>query len=232
MNQPVADPILVFLRVPELGKVKTRLARRLGDRAALHLYRLFVLAELETLVTVTTSVKICFHPADGRARLESWLGPGFDYWPQAGRRLGERMAAAFTRAFQAGAERVVLMGTDIPDLPARIPREALRALRRYPAVIGPSIDGGYYLIGLARQGFIPALFGNLPWGTATVLSETYRIFEKNAVPVHCLPEWQDIDDYEDLLALARRYERGSGFGDTLARLLDSARKAILGAPLG
>jgi hypothetical protein len=226
MKPAAADPILLFLRVPEPGKVKTRLARCLGDRAAFHLYRQFVLAELETLATVTEAVKICFHPACQREQVEDWLGPAYDYWPQEGGDLGEKMEAAFRRAFRSGAERAVLIGTDIPDLPARILVEALKALRRYPAVVGPSTDGGYYLIGFTRQGLVTEVFDPLPWGTAAVFSETLRIFEKSGTPVHLLPPWQDIDEVGDLLAFVHRNESGESSGAGIPRLVAAVREAI------
>jgi rSAM/selenodomain-associated transferase 1 len=229
MTSAAADVILVFLRVPEPGKVKTRLAKRLGDRAACHLYRQFILAELETLANVGKPIRICFHPAGQRARLEGWLGPGYACWPQSGGTLGERMAAAFQRAFHAGAERAVLIGTDVPDLPDRILREAFHAFQRYPAVIGPATDGGYYLIGFTRQGVVPEIFGHLPWGSETVFPETLRIFEKSGTPVHLLPAWRDIDEYEDLLAFARRNESACGSQGGIARLVETVREAITGA---
>ncbi len=198
------DAVLVFLRAPERGKVKTRLARTIGPDAALALYKAFVLDTLSMLQAAGRQAVICFHPADAEGALAAWLPRPYRCWPQVGRDLGERMMNAFSRAFSEAARRVLLVGTDIPDLPASIIQEAFSALDRRPAILGPSSDGGYYLIGFRPGGFLPECFRGIPWGEASVFQRTRRRMQQAGVPCHILTEWRDIDDGEDLQDLIRR----------------------------
>ncbi|MDX9786888.1 MAG: TIGR04282 family arsenosugar biosynthesis glycosyltransferase [Desulfobacterales bacterium] len=198
------EAVLVFLRAPTLGKVKTRLAKHLGDPLALRLYRRFVTDTLETVNTLKLPVRICFDPPGEESVLKAWLGETYEYWPQSNGHLGQKMAAAFERAFDAGMKRVLLIGTDIPDLPGRFLLEALNALSSRAAVIGPAEDGGYYLIGFCATGYLPAIFEALPWGSGEVLAKTLAIFQNHHRTVHMLPTWRDIDDDEDLIAFLKR----------------------------
>lgn len=196
--------LMVFARAPVEGRVKTRLAARLGDKAALALYRCFAADLLRTLDQTGHPVQIHFSPPAARAQMADWLGSRYPLIPQKKGDLGEKMAAAFHLAFAGQYEKSILIGTDFPDLPAAFIDEAFTALDRKPAVIGPSHDGGYFLIGFQRKGFLPAAFEGIAWGTAHVLGQTARVFEKNKVPLHYLSGWWDIDTYEDLLELSRR----------------------------
>jgi uncharacterized protein len=196
--------ILVFLRAPEPGKVKTRLAKRIGDRFAFSLYTHFVQDILSTLNSLKIPVRICFYPSTGKDIVTSWLGASHTYWCQSGNNLGQRMASAFVRAFETGVDRAVLIGTDIPDLPGQIITEAFHALDSHDAAIGPSADGGYYLIGFTATGFLPAIFNGIGWGHADVLAQTMEIFSSHKRTVLRLPVWQDIDEFTDLLSFAKR----------------------------
>lgn len=205
--------VLLFLRAPEKGKVKTRLARHLGDRQALAIYVRFVEDTLAMLAETGAPVEIFFHPPQQATMVQNWLGNQYTYRPQSGGNLGEKMARAFVRAFENNCERAVLIGTDIPDLPGSIVRDALDALETHDAVIGPATDGGYYLIGFQSRGFLPETFDDIPWGTPAVFTRTQAVFRKHRIRVHRLPEWLDVDDHHDLMAFARRNTTGK----TLAR---------------
>jgi uncharacterized protein len=211
--------ILIFLRAPEPGKVKTRLANRLGAKLAFSLYMHFVEDTLETVNGLGIPVRICFYPSRKKDKVTSWLGDRYTYWYQSGDHLGQRMATAFVRAFEDGVERAVLIGTDIPDLPAHIIEEALNALGSHDAAIGPSADGGYYLIGFNAKGFLPAIFDGIGWGQADVFARTMEIFNKHKASVHQLPIWQDIDEYEDLLSFALRNTGNNAAGKNTAALI-------------
>lgn len=196
--------VLVFVRAPRLGQVKTRLARTLGEPAALALYRGFVADLLETLRQCGRPLIACCTPAAACDAVAAWMAPLSAVYPQTGADLGERMAGAFGRAFGDGFRRVLLVGSDLPDLPAAVFETAFAALADRPAVIGPTLDGGYYLIGFRRENFLPAVFESVRWGTARVLAETLAAFRRHGLGVHQLSVWRDIDDLEDLLAFARR----------------------------
>jgi len=205
-DQPL---IILFVKVPARSQVKTRLAAALGEEAALELYQRFVQDILDTLEQTGIPVMICYYPPDNRNAVAGWLGPEQQYLPQEGRDVGERMENAFRQAFNRGFSRVVLIGSDIPDLPAPLIKEALAALHMHDAVIGPARDGGYYLIGFRNDTFFPGVFSGIAWSTGTVFRSTMQAFEKAGQRVHELPLWQDVDTIEDLKDLAARSRRSA-----------------------
>ncbi|MEW5745570.1 MAG: TIGR04282 family arsenosugar biosynthesis glycosyltransferase [Nitrospirota bacterium] len=212
--------LLLFVKSPEKGTVKSRLAKDLGEDAALDLYRCFVLDLLQTLKGGEYAFSICYHPPEAGDAVEQWLGSSYASMPQRGNDLGERMRSAFEEVFAAGFSAAVIMGSDIPDLPHALIDEAFSSLESADSVIGPAVDGGYYLIGFRRDAFLPDIFENMPWSTDTVYEETMAVLERNHADVHVLPAWRDIDtldDVKDLLARNKTSEFRTS--RTMARLL-------------
>jgi rSAM/selenodomain-associated transferase 1 len=207
----------MFVRFPGQGRVKSRLAKDMGEEAARNLYRRFVEDLSERFSKEAYKLRIAFHPADKEREMREMLGAEFSYIPQTGEDLGERMKLAFLRCFSEGARFVVLIGSDIPDLPVRIVDEAFRALDKYEAVIGPSVDGGYYLIGFREDTLNRDVFTGLPWGAETVFQETMNILHTASARVHVLPVWRDIDEHEDIAALIKNSE-DKGFADSKTML--------------
>ncbi len=193
--------LLFFVKNPERGKVKTRLASAIGDQMAVELYKRFVLEMLATLNKGTFLFYICFHSGDYLNDLKNWLGGHYLYMRQTGENLGERMKNAFVEAFSVNFKRVVLIGSDIPSLPLEFIEEAFESLEEKNAVIGPSFDGGYYLIGFRNKTFPPRAFEKIPWSTSRVFEETMKILEHEGLTVHTLPPRRDIDTIEDLKSL-------------------------------
>jgi len=185
---------------------KTRLIPALGATGAAQLSRCLVeqtLAQAAPLQQQAVSVELWFTGAS-QAQMQAWLGDRV-YRSQPDGDLGDRMAAAFaatlpvvTDAPSVGVcgQRAVLIGTDCPDLTTAHLVNAFAALADHDLVLGPAQDGGYYLIGLQRP--IPALFTNIPWGTATVAQQTLSIAAQLGLVVHCLPVLGDIDRPADL----------------------------------
>jgi rSAM/selenodomain-associated transferase 1 len=196
--------ILFFIKYPEPGRVKTRLAASLSVEAAAELYRNFVLDTLIKLEASGLSFKICFYPEEKRKPLVAWLGAKHQYIPQMGKDLGERMKVALSRAFAEGHKQVILIGSDFPDLPSSFLREAVDALATHDAVMGPAKDGGYYLIGFRDESFLPRIFEDMAWGTKVVFDQTLSTLIDHQRRVHVLPTWGDIDTIEDLKALIKR----------------------------
>ena len=130
------------------------------------------------------------------------LGPEYRYLPQRGRDLGERMKNGFLDTFTRGFEKVVLIGSDIPDLPLSFVEEAFTSLSEMDAVIGPSFDGGYYLIGFTKGAFLPRVFEGIAWGTEKVFKSTIQILTDEKRKLYVLPRWRDIDTIEDLKDLS------------------------------
>jgi uncharacterized protein len=194
--------LLIFVRAPETGKVKTRLAAKIGDEAALALYRSFVADALAGAASRPYAFIVYFYPRDARDAMVSWLGADVDLEAQQGEDLGERMANALENSFRC-YERLVLVGTDTPDLPPEILDEAFAALDSNDAVLGPARDGGYYLIGFSHRS-LPAAFHGIPWGSKRVFELTAAIMRESGLRVHILPSWTDVDTYEDLRALLER----------------------------
>jgi rSAM/selenodomain-associated transferase 1 len=196
--------LLFFIKNPEKGKVKTRVASAMGDKMAMKLYRRFLLEMLFTLNKGTFLFYLCFHPENSLNDLKDWLGDHYLYTPQMGENLGQRMKNGFVEAFSMNFKRVVLIGSDIPDLPLEFIEEAFNSLGEKDAVIGPSFDGGYYLIGFRDKTFSPKVFEGIPWSTEKVFEETMKILKQEGLLVHTLPRWRDIDTIEDLKNLPGR----------------------------
>ncbi len=199
------ERLLIFAKFPEKGMVKTRLGRSIGEESVVGLSRCFVRDAIALSQKAGYAPVLFFHPPEARDAMIEWLGDGLVYEPQEGDSLGERMYAAFRKAFR-DRRRAVLIGTDTPDLPPALIEEAFRSLKTNDAVIGPACDGGYYLIGLSSESLLPDLFRGLPWGSARVFELTRRIFEEHGLNLCLLPQWRDIDGYDDLAAFFDRWK--------------------------
>jgi len=217
--------ILIFVKLPEKGSVKTRLAKDLGHDFVQTLYRNFVLDLLETLAKVKWPIIIYFHPPESKAAVSRWLGGSYLYVPQNGSDLGERMKNAFKDVFERGFSRAVIIGSDIPDLKISILDMAFNSLHANDMVIGPSADGGYYLIGFRHNSFLPEVFKGISWGTDTVLKDTLKILREKNYKAHFLPELRDVDTIEDLKALYER-NKDTAFADsrTMKFISDNLKK--------
>ena len=190
--------LLFFIKNPEKGKVKTRLASAVGDKAAVKLYKRFLLEMLFTLNGGTFIFYLCFSPESPLSSLKDWLGDHYLFMPQAGEDLGERMKNGFAEAFSMNFKRVVLIGSDIPDLPLEFIEEAFTSLQAKDAVIGPSLDGGYYLIGFKKETFSPRVFERIRWSTESVFEKTLEVLQQQRLTVHTLQPLRDIDTVGDL----------------------------------
>jgi rSAM/selenodomain-associated transferase 1 len=198
-SKPARRAVLVFVRAPEPGRVKTRLAAAIGPEAALRVYRRLAehtLREAAALAGEGVQVRVHHTPPDAGDAVRAWLGAGFAYLPQAEGDLGMRMEDAFARAFAEGAERVVIVGSDLPDVSASLLRRAFEALDAHPAVLGPARDGGYYLLGLT--GMIDGIFRGIVWSTPDVLASTLDRFRAAGIDPVMLEELSDVDEAGDL----------------------------------
>jgi rSAM/selenodomain-associated transferase 1 len=140
--------VLLFCKSPANGNVKTRLAEEIGLEHAAELYKCFVGDTIWSLKSLDVHFKICFWPADDEQSFIDWLGSELEYLPQDGDNLGDKMKNAFIQMFEESYSKTAIIGSDIPDLPGELISRAMDELDRHDAVIGPSSDGGYYLISL------------------------------------------------------------------------------------
>jgi rSAM/selenodomain-associated transferase 1 len=194
---------IVFVKYPLPGTVKTRLAATLGHRQTTILYKKFVEDTLSALTKTGEDLFVCFSPARVRSACITWLGKEYRYKAQYGKDLGERMRNAFIDLFRRGYKKVVIVGSDTPDLPASLLTRAFRALDKNGVVIGPSLDGGYYLIGFTLDRFQKTIFDNVSWSSDTVLSSTVATLSRlNMIPC-LLPRRRDIDTWPDLKSFYR-----------------------------
>lgn len=194
-----ADTLIVFVKEPRPGAVKTRLLPALDPRAAAELYR--ALAEEEIRRTAPRPgeyARLFFYaPPSSPEAMKFWL-PGATFLPQRGDDLGARMSAAFDETFRRGARRAAVIGTDVPWVDRGLVAEAFSALDAHDVVLGPTPDGGYYLLALARPR--PALFQDVAWSTPSVLASTLDRAAALGLRVRLLPELPDIDTLDDVRA--------------------------------
>lgn len=186
------DALIIFTRNPELGKVKTRLAKTIGDEKALEVYKHLLLHTMNETKLVDCD-KFVFYDTS-IIKNDTWLENFYQKKIQSGKDLGEKMNQAFELLFSLGYKNCLIVGSDLFDLKKEIIDIAFKKLEKYDAVIGPAEDGGYYLLGFKKLD--SALFKNKDWGTSTVLPDTLK--DLNLQSVYFLETLNDIDTFEDL----------------------------------
>lgn len=203
MTPDLPDLVLLFTRYPQPGQCKTRLIPALGPDGAAALHREMterILARL-TVLTDLHPHRLEIHCDGGSpAEMASWLGKNHLYRQQAAGDIGCRMRDAI-RGHQGRMQRLLLIGSDCPDLSAELLRDAFAALRTHDLVLGPAFDGGYYLIGVRNQSaslVCQTLFQDVPWGTDTVFAITQERAQQHQLRCHTLTRLHDIDTPEDL----------------------------------
>ena len=200
--------ILLFVKYPEPGKVKTRLAATLGAERAAAIYRQLVAAVLAGLPGGDDLI-VVFDPPEKRAEVAEWLQGLLAerrvlFTAQAAGDLGARLERAFAEAFAQGWEKVAVIGSDCIGLTAAVFSETWRALETHDAVLGPSVDGGYYLLALKQP--CAALFHGIAWSTDAVRAQTLARARAAGRSVHELAALPDIDTEADWVAAGREVE--------------------------
>ncbi|MTJ15112.1 glycosyltransferase [Anabaena sp. UHCC 0187] len=197
--KPLKQHLIIFTRYPEPGKTKTRLIPALGEIGAANLQKQmteYTISQVRELAKMTrVSVEVRFTGGD-LEKMQNWLGNDLLYQFQGEGDLGVRMERSLANAFSQNAEQVIIIGTDCPDLNSQILASAFEKLRVFDLVIGPAIDGGYYLIGLQQP--IAELFANIHWGTAQVFAKTVEIAQTWHLSISYLQALADIDRPEDI----------------------------------
>ena len=192
------DALLVFVKLPVSGQVKTRLQPELSPELAAGLYRamvddVFIALERPGQWDLVTF----FSPLEQEHAFREWLPSSVTLVPQSGTDLGERIADAFEWSHAQGHSRTIIVGTDMPTLGSGVLSDAFEALEDAEVVLGPSTDGGYYLVGLKEPR--PELFKNVEWSTPEVLEQTIARIDDAGTRYHLLPEKTDIDTWQDAL---------------------------------
>lgn len=223
MRPEPATVVVLFVRLPVAGRVKTRLAAGLGTEGACRLYQAMVADILEALGTCGLPIHLWYDEGDDRAVPQAWRAAAARVQRQRGGDIGERMAAACIDCFAAGNDRIILIGSDIPDLDSGAIQAALAALVTHDAALAPAVDGGYGLIALKRERFRAEVFAAIPWSSGDVLRITRQRFADCGLRVGLLPELRDIDTLDDLRAYWRSpHPAAAHTNRTIARLLGAS----------
>ena len=250
----MSNALVLFMKAPRPGTVKTRLAPRVSVGGAAALYRAFILDTLHLAQRIGgASLFVAWTPDDGRAELQSALGnPDVNWFEQRGGHLGERLSNAFAALLQKEGDKTVVLGGDSPLLPHAFIEEAFNALDHHDVVLGPAADGGYYLIGLGGSGgpggpgesggpggsggsgrrrrasdHYPRLFESIHWGTERVLRQTRTAIRASGLSCRELPIWHDVDRPGDLDRIAREIRSLRAGGDQVTgRHTESALDAL------
>jgi rSAM/selenodomain-associated transferase 1 len=202
--------VVIMAKMPQVGEVKTRLCPPLTPEEATELYRCFLIDKIAQVRALKAAHPvIAYTPAAGRSLFEA-LAPGFMLLLQQGAELGARLANCFVHLLAAGYTGVLAIDSDTPTLPTAFLQQAvdLIAMPQTDVVLGPSEDGGYYLIGLRHPHH--ELFESMPWSTASVLPETLRRAEARGLKVTCLPTWFDVDTAAEVERLRAELVRVDG----------------------
>ena len=184
--------LLIFTRNPELGKAKTRLAKSVGDKTALTIYK-FLLDKTKEVTQNLTCDKAVYYSVKVRKN-DIWDANIYQKHQQIGEDLGIRMQNAFKNSFDKDYEKVMIIGSDLYDLTPNIIEDAFTKLNTNDVVIGPAEDGGYYLLGM--NVLQPHIFQNKEWGTSSVRKETLANLKDKKV--HLLTMLNDVDVFEDI----------------------------------
>lgn len=186
--------IIIFLKYPELGRSKTRLAATVGNEKALEVYK-ELLSHTNLITKELKCDKYLFYDKVTANKMP-WGDDIYHTAYQIESDLGGRMQNAFNQLFDKGYERIVIIGSDCYDLTQEIIEEAFEKLKNKDVVIGPAKDGGYYLLGLTK--LIPQLFNDVAWSTEEVFSATTKALNSLDISYDTTPVLSDIDVYEDL----------------------------------
>ncbi|HET8736782.1 MAG TPA: TIGR04282 family arsenosugar biosynthesis glycosyltransferase [Pricia sp.] len=188
--------LLIFARNPTLGQCKTRLAATVGDQAALDIYTFLLDHTASITKNLNAAKQVWYSEVIGEDDI--WEDAFYDKRLQKGKHLGIRMANAFQAGFASGYERIAIIGSDIFDLKQRDLENAFDQLKENDFVLGPAVDGGYYLLGMKT--FKPQLFRDKDWGRDTVLEDTLKDLNDERYAV--LEARNDVDIYEDIKDVA------------------------------
>lgn len=198
---PPSTLLGIFAKYWEVGRVKTRLAETIGAAAAAEFHRACVITLTRRFYRSADRCVLAYSPSDRKAEFGRFAEENWEPIPQATGDLGQRMSQFFARAFASGATRVLLTGSDSPTLPTSYVYEAFERLGEHDVVLGPTADGGYYLIGMRLH--LESAFSGIHWSTDRVFRQTRERLQKHGASVFELPLWYDVDEWEDLKRLSR-----------------------------
>ncbi len=198
------NALVIFIRNPVLGKVKTRLALKIGDQKALDVYNLLLAKTQKESTKISEDIFVYY--SDYVEENDSWQGVNIQKKCQnTSPDLGIRMQSAFSEVFELGYQNVILIGSDIYDIRSEYLVQAFEYLVSDSAILGPCLDGGYYAIGFSQKNIkqigkvLNAVFLHKKWSHNAVFQDAINVFEEHKIPFEILPKLRDIDNMDDLL---------------------------------
>lgn len=195
--------LIIFVKNPIKGHVKTRLAKKLGETEALKVYTKLLSYTRRVTEHIEAEKEICYSQSIEQDR--AFWGDHFSFGVQSGDDLGARMSNAFEESFQQGFNKVVLIGSDCAELTPEILNKAFDSLDYHDVTVGPAEDGGYYLIGMA--GYYPDLLSGIVWSTDAVYDQTLNKITKAGLSFCELPTLNDVDEPEDWELVRHKFRR-------------------------
>ena len=211
--------VIVFAKNPVPNQVKTRLIPTLSPEQAATLYTAFLTDWCETLAKLSNvDLVIAYTPPEAQSDLQTLIGDDVIYIPQIGADLGERLISATQWASEQGYTKILFVGSDSPTLPISYISQALTLLDSRDTVIGPSTDGGYYLVAFSAAALtttVPLVFEEIAWSTADVFQQTVTRIHSAKATLGLLPPWYDVDTAEDLAFLHAHITAMHLAGDTV-----------------
>ena len=220
----MSTSLIIFAKSPTPGKVKTRLTPFITPTEAAELYKAFIADIIFNAHKLKCErITIAFTPSNAEATFHGICGHSVNYLPQKGGNLGERMKNAFKHSFHQGSTRTVIIGTDSPTLPLSYIQNAFDVLKEVPVTIGPTFDGGYYLIGLSEQS--DAIFEGIDWSTSKVFGQTLTRIQTINKQLYVLPPWYDVDTPDNLEFLRSHIQamKLSGASDIPYKTMESLK---------
>jgi len=190
------ERLIVFARNLVEGKVKTRIASKIGDELALEVYRILLGNTIQTVASLPATIEPVIYYSDFAETDSNFDFEGIRTEVQDGSGLGERMANSLVKEFGSGAKKVCIIGTDIYNLSTQIIVKAFRQIQDNNVVIGPAMDGGYYLLGL--NSLNTKLFADISWSKSTVLKNTINNINHLGLKYELLEYLSDVDEYDDI----------------------------------
>ncbi len=185
--------LIIFVRNPEKGKVKTRLAATIGEERALSIY-LELLTHTHTIAAAADADKFIFYADEVRVD-DCWVGARFSKELQGDYDLGRKMKEAFSIVFEKGYQQAIIIGSDCLELSTAIIEEAFEVLKQKDIVLGPAADGGYYLLGMTK--LVALIFENKEWSTETVFNQTVEDLQRENISYSALITLTDVDTEAD-----------------------------------
>ena len=218
-DRPARVALCIMAKAPEAGQVKTRLCPPLSHEEAAELYRCFLMDKIAQVQAVSAAEPVIAYAPEGAAGIFEDLAPGWRLLPQRGGDLTSRLVSVLEELFGTGFDASIVIDSDTPTLPSALLELAVShmAAKAHELVLGPSEDGGYYLIGSRR--IHRALFEDMPWSTPAVFGETVRRARALGLAVLALEPWYDVDTGADLARLAAEVEAGGDEGPRHTRRL-------------